>query len=238
MTYVLSDIHGDKRRLDCILKQINLSPDDHLYVIGDVIDRKPYGIEILERLLGMQNVTILLGNHELMMIDALTDSDLSGPLPRFSNDSAWALWEYNGGFDTMKSLAKKSQFEIDKLLQTVNQFPLIVRITVNGLNYLLVHGAPLKEKLLTGYSPRKVKNLITWGRIWPEKELYDDKIVIFGHTPTFFFQDVQHLSIWHGKNRIGIDCGCAYDKVNCEGRTFYGRLGCLRLDDMKEFYAE
>ena len=28
---------------------------------------------------------------------------------------------------------------------------------------------------------------------------------------------------------IGIDCGCAY---------LDGRLGCLRLDDMQEFYSE
>ena len=29
---------------------------------------------------------------------------------------------------------------------------------------------------------------------------------------------------------IGIDCGCAYED--------YGRLACLRLDDMREFYSE
>ena len=30
--------------------------------------------------------------------------------------------------------------------------------------------------------------------------------------------------------RIGIDCGCAWGTD--------GRLGCLRLDDMQEFYSE
>ena len=38
------------------------------------------------------------------------------------------------------------------------------------------------------------------------------------------------MAIWHGRNKIGIDCGCA--------RGADGRLGCLRLDDMQEFYSE
>ena len=37
------------------------------------------------------------------------------------------------------------------------------------------------------------------------------------------------MRIYHGSGRIGIDCGCAYPE---------GRLACLRLDDMKEFYSE
>ena len=40
MIYVMSDIHGQKRRFDSVMKQINLQPDDTLYILGDVIDRK------------------------------------------------------------------------------------------------------------------------------------------------------------------------------------------------------
>ena len=38
MIYVMSDIHGQKRRFDSVMKQINLQPDDTLYILGDVID--------------------------------------------------------------------------------------------------------------------------------------------------------------------------------------------------------
>ena len=94
MTYVLSDVHGDKRRFDEILRKIGLTPDDRLYVIGDVIDRKPGGIEILDTLLGMKNATLLLGNHELMMLNALSGgADLSGPPAdkegRWPGDTTW-----------------------------------------------------------------------------------------------------------------------------------------------------
>ena len=60
--------------------------------------------------------------------------------------------------------------------------------------------------------------------------MFDDKIVIFGHTPTHHYMYDYPMAIWHGRDKIGIDCGCAWGKD--------GRLGCLRLDDMKEFYSE
>ena len=34
--------------------------------------------------------------------------------------------------------------------------------------------------------------------------------------------------IYQANNHIAIDCGC----------VFGGRLGCIRLEDMKEFYVE
>ena len=34
MIYVMSDIHGQKRRFDSVMKQINLQPDDTLYILG------------------------------------------------------------------------------------------------------------------------------------------------------------------------------------------------------------
>ena len=39
MIYVMSDIHGCDARYKNILKQIGLQADDHLYILGDVIDR-------------------------------------------------------------------------------------------------------------------------------------------------------------------------------------------------------
>ena len=71
MIYVMSDIHGHRRRFDSVKKQINLQPEDTLYILGDVIDRNPDCIRILQQLRAMPNVVMLLGNHEYMMLDAL-----------------------------------------------------------------------------------------------------------------------------------------------------------------------
>lgn len=71
MIYVMSDIHGNMRRFDSVMKQIELRPEDTLYILGDVIDRYPDGIRILRRIMAMPNVKMLLGSHEYMMLNAL-----------------------------------------------------------------------------------------------------------------------------------------------------------------------
>ena len=41
MHYVIGDIHNDLKKLKQILKQINITRDDELIVLGDVFDRGP-----------------------------------------------------------------------------------------------------------------------------------------------------------------------------------------------------
>lgn len=72
MIYVMSDIHGNYSRYKSIMRQIKLKKKDHLYVLGDCIDRNPDGLKILKELYYRHNATVLLGNHELMMLEALT----------------------------------------------------------------------------------------------------------------------------------------------------------------------
>ena len=59
MTYVLSDIHGNLRRFESIMKQIDLQSDDTMYVLGDVVDRYPDGIKILRRIMKMPNAKMI-----------------------------------------------------------------------------------------------------------------------------------------------------------------------------------
>ena len=39
MIYVMSDIHGMYEKYEKMLKQIDLSEKDTLYVLGDIVDR-------------------------------------------------------------------------------------------------------------------------------------------------------------------------------------------------------
>ena len=47
-TYVCSDIHGQYGLYKSMLHEINLTPEDHLYILGDMIDRGQDGIRILQ----------------------------------------------------------------------------------------------------------------------------------------------------------------------------------------------
>lgn len=94
MIYVMSDIHGNKRRFDSIMEQIALRSEDPLYVLSDVIDRYPDGIEILQQLMSMPNVKMILGNHEVMMLDALASRQGHGGEGNESKEIR--LWYRNG----------------------------------------------------------------------------------------------------------------------------------------------
>ena len=48
MIYVMSDIHGQAGAFYKMLKKICFSDNDQMYVLGDVIDRGPDGIEIIK----------------------------------------------------------------------------------------------------------------------------------------------------------------------------------------------
>ncbi|MBQ8662705.1 MAG: metallophosphoesterase [Eubacterium sp.] len=45
---------------------IDIKEEDTLYVLGDVIDRGPYGMKILQDMMMRPNVIPILGNHEYM----------------------------------------------------------------------------------------------------------------------------------------------------------------------------
>ena len=60
----MSDIHGCFDKYPAMLREIGSSSRDTLYVLGDVIDRGPDGIKILQDMNRRPNVVPILGNHE------------------------------------------------------------------------------------------------------------------------------------------------------------------------------
>ncbi len=70
-TYVVSDLHGQYRTFVKGLKSIRFSDSDMLYVIGDAIDRGPEGVKILEYIKLHENMELIIGNHEFMMLNYL-----------------------------------------------------------------------------------------------------------------------------------------------------------------------
>lgn len=48
MRYIISDIHGCYDQYRALLKKIHFSDTDELYVLGDVVDRGPEPIKVLQ----------------------------------------------------------------------------------------------------------------------------------------------------------------------------------------------
>lgn len=231
MTYVVSDIHGNLQRFDSILKQIQLQPDDTLYVLGDVIDRYPDGIKILGRIMKMPNVKMLLGNHEYMMLNAIGHCSDAAEEEFYTNWSARSLWYRNGGEVTHRQLKHMRKDFRANLFDFLYHLPVNLETEVNGIKYKLVHASPVENYYISSFSEKYLdqREFAVWNRWKQSQPVPDGYKMIFGHTPTFFFQETEPLCLWKNENAIGIDCGCGYVD---------GRLLCLRLDDMKEFYSE
>ena len=216
MVYIMSDIHGRKDRFDDVLRQIKLTKNDTLYILGDVIDRNPDGITILKYIMHKPNIKMLLGNHEYMMLNAL------------QNEEDIPLWYRNGGLITHKRWKKQRIAAREKIVEFINALPLTAELEMNGIKYHLVHGKYPKAEMIENITAEELKKAIIWSRVHPGETGPEDAVVIFGHTPTIYYQEYDPMQIWYRKNLIGIDCGAAYPE---------GRLACLRLDDMKEFYS-
>lgn len=222
-TYVCSDIHGMFREFMGLLEEIEFSKDDKLYVLGDAIDRGPNSVDTIKFIMETENIEMLIGNHELAMLDYYRGNWIL---------DSWAdhEWFTFGGETTRKEVMNLDKETKNKILDYIENLPYYIVVD----KFLLVHGGfdiydkdNPNNKELTLEDALKIndRETITWNRDFFELDKkITDYITILGHTPTTEFNEE---NIMYRENKILIDCGC----------VFGGKLSCLRLDDMKEFYV-
>ena len=254
--YVCSDLHGNYNKWCKLLKAINFSENDYMYILGDVIDRGDEPIKLLKDIQIRSNCTLLMGNHELMMINA-KDTQKQNSIGNS------VLWYNNGGDITDKQFNNLSVNEQKDIMSYVKNLPLIClglkvpKICKDGhikeINYYLSHAGyghiyyPVKNKdkptLYFYQDAYAEESTILWERDIPApnemlKCQYKNTIFIHGHTPTRkiinngeIFPLVKNGRIKiSNKHIINVDCGSYGPKKYCT-------VGCLRLNDYKEFYV-
>ena len=64
MLYIISDIHAEYDLFLKLLAKIQFSPNDILYVCGDIIEKGKHSIKLAKYISQMPNVKCILGNHE------------------------------------------------------------------------------------------------------------------------------------------------------------------------------
>ena len=68
MNYFTSGIHGDLNLYKELKKMAASDPDNHLWIVGDILDgntsHPEYGMEILKDIYRTPNVSLILGDHE------------------------------------------------------------------------------------------------------------------------------------------------------------------------------
>ncbi len=230
MTYVISDLHGFPiEKLKELLEKANFSENDRLYILGDVIDRNgDGGIGVLQWLIKQPNAELIMGNHEAMLLacDFIFENITDAFLEDFDEKKNKLLINYlfNGGGVTLRYLAKLDVEARYKIVDYLRSCPLYKEISVNVENYILVHAG------LDNFSPdKKISDYSSNELIWAEPELndeyYDDVHTVFGHTPTYLFDEKYNGKIVKTRTWTCIDCGAASGNEPV--------LFCL--DDKKEF---
>lgn len=203
-SFVCSDLHGNYNAYKRIIDEIR--NDDKLYILGDVIDRGPDGIRILQDIIKRENkkqIKFILGNHEYMMIKALLDND----------KDAYDLWMYNGGkptLDAYKKLSEDKQNEIKEFLLNSDVYK---EIKVGKERIHLVHARAMQnskknsetlKELISQHKQSEVNSML-WDREGEDCErneiAKESVITIIGHTPT------EKGQVEYRAGFIKVDCG-------------------------------
>lgn len=215
-TYVISDIHGHYDEFQEMLSKINFTDEDEMIIAGDIVDRGPKSLEMIKYVMNHKdNISMIMGNHEYMMLNCYKH----GSLDNFN------IWFSNGGKSTYSQIEECSDDEINYIISWIKTLSYSIEIEVGEKVYVICHADPFAV-----YSED-----IVWNRISPEYEVNDEednKTYIVGHTPVIIYleDDTVAKIIKNNDGQIlFIDGGAAYPMFK------QARLLCLRLEDLEEY---
>ena len=233
--YVCSDLHGEWEAYKTIIDR--LGENDKLYILGDVIDRGPDGIKILQDIIERQEkgqVEFFLGNHEYMMLQSI--------LGEGTEDE---LWKYNDK-ETHEIYEELSQEEKDKMQNFLQNSLIYKQIKEGNQDYYLVHARAVQDADEKSQTYREMKSGRNKAKIFeavfdragddcnvediPKKGIF----TITGHTPT----TTNGYQIDINNGFIDIDCGISYGEnvamVNLtEGDVEYFSAEKIKEKDQK-----
>lgn len=220
--YVISDIHGCCDTFKQLLTKIDIKKEDELYLLGDYIDRGPDSKGVIDHILHLQEndykVHCLIGNHEMMLLDA------------YNQRTDEFNWLFNGGHQALESWGVSTIDQIpEKYIDFMNN--LAFYLTVD--DYLLVH-AGFNFRFAKKYEDIfNDKDAMVWIRYWYDDIKYDllgKYQIIHGHTPI----EKDYIESQKAPQYpINIDAGCVYYP-----RAGLGHLCAFDVTEKKIIFQE
>lgn len=238
--FVMSDLHGcyDKYR-DMLMKIEFNDKEDRLIVLGDVLDRGKNPLCIIKDIMQRENVELLMGNHELFALSVMPY--VNSPIDEINEEfydeelrKKYFTWMWNGGDTTFAEFWKLSIKEQKEIIEYLQDLPSNIEVTVNGNKYFLSHAGINNYTSDEELGWKTVEDFV-----WHSPGNFDmpffkeeeNRFLVFGHTPTFRISGGTAGKIFKKNDYIGIDCGAVFENY------FDGKLGCLCLNTMEEFYV-
>jgi len=215
-TFVIGDIHGCaatlRRLVDGTLRPI---PDDHIYLLGDLIDRGPDSKGVLDFIFELRgrglSVSSVRGNHEEMCLQAGDDQYYL------------ELWAANGGLATLESFQADGPGDIPHRYRAfLGSLPHYILLE----DFVIVH-AGLNFDLP---GPFDDTSAMLWTRSpFVDRQRIGGRRLICGHTPVP--RTLLEASL--DSSKIMLDNGCVFGE-----RLEMGCLAALELESMTLRYQE
>ncbi|MFA7625614.1 MAG: metallophosphoesterase family protein [Candidatus Kapaibacterium sp.] len=215
--FVIGDVHGCSKTLrNLLLNVCDITSSDHLIFIGDLIDRGPDSRDVMDFVLELKDnsndISIVRGNHEQMLLDSLNDS------------KAMKNWFRNGGKNTLDSFeVYHPGFIDDKYLELIFDS----KHYIMNDNFIIVH-AGLDFSVSNPLKATPKMRTIRSDKYSPEP--IGARRLIVGHTP----YSIEKVKLSLNENIIKLDAGCVYHK-KVQG---LGYLACYELESRELYFHQ
>ncbi len=258
-TYVMADLHGHFTELQQLLKKINFTDADKLIIAGDIIDRGPENLEMLQWMESRPaNVEFIRGNHDEEFIENVNLTRIMMEREPDLTSAYNELRYMEDAFDhygTLWQLIDERGVTLDQLTKWADimaGFPYLKELKVNDKNYLIVHAGYMDEDSLRNSPLAKNSSDDELRTMALSKEHFyiyareeallvggkRDTIIIAGHTPTIaggIFgrtgKVLRHERLEINSIIYDIDCGAGFLE-----RYPMANMACIRLEDEEIFY--
>lgn len=193
--FVVGDVHGQFDGLMLLMQQANVTANDQVYFLGDLIDRGPQSAAVVDWVI-TNGHSCIQGNHEQMCLDSFAEPGCS---------ATWQGWLINGGARTLESYGEAGM-SIEHLLWMEN-LPLYIDLG----DFWLVHAGVDPDMDISAQTASE----FCWIREpfhRSSKPYFKDKTIVTGHTITFVFPGLNTGDIAAGPGWLGIDTGGYHPK--------------------------
>ncbi|AHF02263.1 hypothetical protein THIAE_05840 [Thiomicrospira aerophila AL3] len=97
--FFISDIFGHKRKFERALARVGFNADagDRLFCVGDLVDRGEDNLEILGKQLHWNSFHSIIGNHEVMLMEAFENNQQDQDFDIYSFGRSSTAHAANGG---------------------------------------------------------------------------------------------------------------------------------------------
>ena len=223
-TYVCSDLHGQYHLFEKLLKEINFSQADSLYVLGDIIDKGDKSLALIDFIRKQPNMHCILGNHEQAFL-------------QYYNSVMQSEDEFNEE-EILSKLQRYFPYDDNKITWDIIDYLESLPYYIETNEFIGVHAGLLLDKNNTIYplEQQSINNML-YDRAFKSAKINNpfNKPILFGHTPCHYDNGtgrfIKEPDIMSANIRD-------YIKIRLDnGSQFTNMLGVLRVDDMKEIYT-